>query len=131
MPEIHGLEMHREHAMGTEAGIEETVFAHTGNTIYSNLSLAREQAKQTVFSLEVAQRHLSCSNTDGFLELWGPISFRTGLEILLTIENKTNKQVLLKQPGGSVGEDLSVRLFCNLASLVYSPALPIDFFDLG
>ena len=59
------------------------------------------------------------------------ILFRTGLQIVLTIENKMNKQVLRKQPGGSVGEDLSVRLFCHLVSPAYFPALPIDFFDLG
>lgn len=56
--------------MGTGAGTKEMV-AHTGNTIYGNLSLAGEQAKQTVFSLEVAQRHLSGRDTDGFFLSYG------------------------------------------------------------
>ena len=72
MPEIHGLVRNalgeRDGHWGGQRG---NGGAHTGNTIYSNLSLAREQAKQTVFSLEVARRHVSCRDTGGSLELWG------------------------------------------------------------
>jgi len=87
------------------------------------MSLDREQAEWVGFSRRAARRHSSGRDAGGSLELWGQTTFRTGLQILLTIVKKTNKQVLLKQPGGNVGEDLSARRFCNLVSLVYFPAL--------